>query len=175
MQSTGKCRPTVESVVLHRLWDHISNCYARAADARQRADLTADSGRKGDLLLMEENWKRLAQSYEISEQLERSLIVRSQDLYMRMEWQRVAVAPFDRVLELAVISAAGIDTIALPCRRVLKGWITAATGDPIEAQPTHWREWSSNLTPGTIKPADRRKAAGSSAARLSLLTKLSNE
>jgi hypothetical protein len=165
----------VERVVLNHLWDHISNCYARAADARERADLTADSERKGDLLHMEENWKRLAQSYEISEQLERSLIVRSQYLYKRMEWQRVAVAPFDCILELAVKSAAGIDAIAIPCRRVLKGWITASTGESIDVQPTHWREWSSDLTPGTIKTSVRRRTAGSSAPRLSLLPRLSIE
>lgn len=161
--------------MLQRLWDHISNCYARASDARQRADQTADSERRRDLLFMEENWKRLAQSYELSEKLERSLIVRSQDLYRRMEWQRATVAPFDRVLELAVMSAAGIDTIDFPCRRVLKGWIAAGSGEPLDVQPTHWREWRSEVTPGTVRTRDRRKAAARSAPQVSLLPRLSSE
>lgn len=161
--------------MLNRLWDHISNCYARAADARQRAEQTADSERKADLLLMEESWKRLAQSYELSENLERSLTARSQDLYKRMEWQRVAVAPFDRVLELAVMSAAGIDTIAIPCRRVLRGWIAATSGEMLDMQPTHWREWSPDAKPDTIRPSAPRTAAARSEAKVSLLPRRSSE
>jgi hypothetical protein len=116
--------------MLLRLRDHISNCYARAADARRVADATNNAERKSELLLMEENWKRLAQSYELTEQLERSLLARSSEIDKRLEWQRAASAPSDRILELAVIGAAGIETLAFPCRRILSGWIDAASGEP---------------------------------------------
>jgi hypothetical protein len=29
-----------------------------------------------------------------------------------------------------------------PCRRVVGGWIKAATERRIKFRPTHWREWS---------------------------------
>ncbi len=124
---------------------------------------------------MEESWKRLAQSYELSEKLERSLTMRSQELCERMDWRRAAVAPFDRVLELAVMSAAGIDTIAVPCRRVLRGWIAAESGKPVDVQPTHWREWSSDKMSGMVRTPARRKAAARSAAQVSLLPRQSSE
>ncbi len=166
----------MESDVLYHLWDHISNCYARAAEARRRADEVTDPQSKADLALMEENWKRLAQSYELSEQLERSLLARSQRLKEHMDWQRAAVAPFDRILELAIIGGAGIDTIAFPCRRVLKGWISAESGRPLELQPTHWREWTSNAMSRMVRgrSAARRLAAGPT-TKLSLLSQQSGE
>ncbi len=141
--------------MLHRLHDHISNCYARAADARRLADATNNAERRADLFLMEENWKRLAQSYELTERLERSLLARSREIDQRIEWQRVANAPFDQLLELAVIGAAGIDAIALPCRRILKGWIAAESGEPLDVRPTHWRGWRDDAyvsTSRTRKP-----------------------
>jgi len=149
--------------MLHRIRDHISNCYARAADARRLADATSNAERKADLLLMEENWKRLAQSYELTERFERTLLVRSREIDERTDWQRAASAPFDRVLELAVIGAAGIDTIAFPCRRVLKGWVAAETSEPLNVQPTHWREWCDGAVPLSsrvrgLDPAGTRRA-----------------
>ncbi len=131
--------------MLHRLGDHISNCYARAAHARRLADATSNAERKADLLLMEENWKRLAQSYELTEWLERSLLTRSREIDERIDWQRAATAPFDRPIELAVIGAAGIDVIAFPCRRILSGWVAVETDEPIDVQPTHWREWRDDV------------------------------
>jgi hypothetical protein len=155
----------MESHVLHRLWDHIGNCYARAADARRRADEVTDPECKADLLLMEESWKRLAQSYELSEQLERSLLARSRNLSTRVDWQRAAVAPFDRVVELAVVGAAGIDAIGFPCRRVLKGWIAVESGAPLDVQPTHWREWNADAVAGTLRSPARRRLAARPAAQ----------
>ena len=38
---------------------------------------------------------------------------------MIMEWQRIATAPFDRDLELAVIGYDGVHALAFPCRRIL--------------------------------------------------------
>jgi hypothetical protein len=58
-----------------------------------------------------------------------------------MEWQSVSIAPFDRDLELAVITEDGPHALVFPCRRILGGWIDAATKHRIDVRPTHWREW----------------------------------
>jgi hypothetical protein len=58
-----------------------------------------------------------------------------------MEWQRIATAPFDRALELAVIDYDGTHALVFPCRHVLRGWIKAETNEPLDVHPTHWREW----------------------------------
>ncbi len=60
---------------------------------------------------------------------------------LRMEWQTIATAPFDRYLELAVIDGVGIHTLVFPCRRVLRGWVRAKDAVPVKVYPTHWREW----------------------------------
>jgi hypothetical protein len=58
-------------------------------------------------------------------------------------WQHeMSAAPFNRDLELAVIDASGEHTILFPCRRVVGGWIKAATQRRINFHPTHWREWA---------------------------------
>jgi hypothetical protein len=58
-----------------------------------------------------------------------------------MEWQPLATAPFDRDLELAVLSNDGTHALTFPCRRVLGGWVNAKTMKLVLAYPTHWREW----------------------------------
>ena len=59
-----------------------------------------------------------------------------------MKWFEIETAPFNRDLELAVIEADGdIYAVVFPCRRVVDGWIKAATGRPVELHPTHWRDW----------------------------------
>ena len=58
-----------------------------------------------------------------------------------MEWKPITSAPFDRDLEVAVIDYDGTHSVVFACRRVLHGWIKAATRQPIELRPTHWREW----------------------------------
>ena len=57
-------------------------------------------------------------------------------------WQPIATAPFDRDLELAVIDGNEPHALVFPCRRILGGWVDAATMRRIEVRPTHWREWS---------------------------------
>jgi hypothetical protein len=59
-----------------------------------------------------------------------------------MEWRTIKTAPFDRVLELAVIDVSGIHALVFPCRRVLRGWVKAQTGSLVKVYPTHWREWA---------------------------------
>ena len=45
-----------------------------------------------------------------------------------MKWQPIATVPFDRDLELAVISnATDMHALVFPCRRVLRGWVKAET------------------------------------------------
>jgi hypothetical protein len=58
-----------------------------------------------------------------------------------MDWQPVTTAPFDRDLELAVITDDGPHELVFPCRRVLGGWVSAETKKSVEVSPTHWREW----------------------------------
>ncbi len=59
-----------------------------------------------------------------------------------MEWEPVSTAPFDRDLQLAVFDKTGMaHSLVFPCRRILGGWMNAATNERIEVQPTHWKEW----------------------------------
>ncbi len=58
-----------------------------------------------------------------------------------MEWQPITTAPFDRDLKLAVINYDGPHALVFPCRRILGGWLNAATKKPLIVYPTHWREW----------------------------------
>jgi hypothetical protein len=59
-----------------------------------------------------------------------------------MGWEPVATAPFDRDIELAVISYQGVHALAFACRRILGGWTKAETKERIDLWPTHWREWT---------------------------------
>jgi hypothetical protein len=65
----------------------------------------------------------------------------SRQFNQQMEWKPVASAPFDRDLELAVISHDGVHALVFPSRRILGGWIRSETKQRIEVHPTHWREW----------------------------------
>ncbi len=56
-------------------------------------------------------------------------------------WKPVDTAPFDRTLELAVRTWDGYHALVFPCRRILGGWVKIETGERIDVQPTHWREW----------------------------------
>ncbi len=70
-------------------------------------------------------------------------------------WQPASTAPFDRDLELAVIDVLEIHALVFPCRRVVGGWIKAATKQRIAIDPTHWREWTDvDPTPLLSSPGD---------------------
>jgi hypothetical protein len=60
---------------------------------------------------------------------------------VKMGWQAIATAPFDRDLELAVIDADGPHALVFPCRRTLRGWIKAGSNERVDVHPTHWRDW----------------------------------
>jgi hypothetical protein len=56
-------------------------------------------------------------------------------------WKVITNAPFDCDLELAVIDGDDPHALVFPCRRVLGGWMKAATMKQVEVHPTHWRPW----------------------------------
>ncbi|WGS19011.1 MULTISPECIES: hypothetical protein [unclassified Bradyrhizobium] len=58
-----------------------------------------------------------------------------------LTWERIETAPFDRVLEIAVIEGNIIHRLVFPCRRSFGGWIKVQTGERVAVQPTHWRVW----------------------------------
>jgi hypothetical protein len=55
------------------------------------------------------------------------------------------LAPLDHDLELAVIDAGGEHALVFPCRRIVGGWINAATKQRIEVRQTHWRRLTNLL------------------------------
>lgn len=57
-------------------------------------------------------------------------------------WQPIRTAPFDTEIELAVIDREGPHGLVFPCRRALRGWIKAETGESIAVRPTHWKPWN---------------------------------
>jgi hypothetical protein len=59
-----------------------------------------------------------------------------------MTWFKIESVPFERDIEVAVIDFDGPHAVVFPCRRVVGGWVNAATLRPVEINPTHWREWS---------------------------------
>jgi len=56
-------------------------------------------------------------------------------------WKDINGAPFDRDVEVAVIEKGEVHAVGFACRRILHGWINAATKKPVDLNPTHWREW----------------------------------
>ena len=60
-------------------------------------------------------------------------------------WQRAETAPFDSELELAVLDKDGTHALVFPCRRILDGWIDAATKRRLDVRPTHWRIWNGKV------------------------------
>jgi hypothetical protein len=56
-------------------------------------------------------------------------------------WWPISAAPFDRDLELAARDGGELHVLIFPCRRILGGWLRAATKERICVNPTLWRRW----------------------------------
>jgi hypothetical protein len=56
-------------------------------------------------------------------------------------WEKIAAAPYNRDLELAVIEGDHVHPLVFACRRMADGWIKVSTGERIAISPTHWRPW----------------------------------
>jgi hypothetical protein len=59
-------------------------------------------------------------------------------------WEKIATAPYDRALELAVIDGGRVHPLIFACRRTPGGWIKVATCERVTVSPTHWRPWPSH-------------------------------
>jgi hypothetical protein len=127
--------------MLQHVSEHIRECQARAEEARRQAAETSDPERKADYEMAEKSWLRLADSYALSERLEHYLLEQDGKLKRRGEWLPADEAPFDRILEIAVIKGVTPHALAFACRRILGGWMDAETRERLKVQPTHWREW----------------------------------
>jgi hypothetical protein len=57
------------------------------------------------------------------------------------DWQPVAIAPMDRVVQVGVTSKNGVLAVFFPCRLTANGWINALVRAPLLHEPTCWREW----------------------------------
>lgn len=141
--------------MLEQISKHIRECHARAGEARRRAAETSDPERKADYELAEKSWLRLADSYTLSERLERYLLEQDAKIARRGEWLPASQAPFDRDLEIAIIKSATPHAVAFPCRRILGGWMDAETRERLNVHPTHWREWHSPSAATTDAQPDR--------------------
>ena len=56
-------------------------------------------------------------------------------------WERIATAPYDCDLELAVIEGNHVHPLVFACRRMHDGWIKVSTRERVLVSPTHWRHW----------------------------------
>lgn len=135
--------------MLERLSDHIQACYERSAQAHERAAGAVEPFKSRELNLSKW-WAHLARSYEFASSLERFLLEADSDAEMRRDretkqafWERVATAPYDRDLRLAVFDEQGVaHALVFPCRRILGGWIKSQSKERVYIDPTHWQEWS---------------------------------
>jgi hypothetical protein len=55
--------------MLQKLSDQIRGCHERAAEAKRKAEATADAALKADYLAMEERWLSVARHYEFTDRL----------------------------------------------------------------------------------------------------------
>jgi hypothetical protein len=141
--------------LLENLSKEVSQCYEHAEECAGQARATQDEKLRADYLRLAKGWLKLARSYELRQRL--TLFIneaarRKDDLNQyihplaaenkKIMWQPVSIAPFDRDLELGVRDGGDLHVIRFPCRRILGGWVKAATKERICINPTHWRDWS---------------------------------
>ncbi|WP_348642227.1 hypothetical protein [Mesorhizobium sp. B2-3-5] len=75
--------------------------------------------------------------------------------HMKIMWEPIQSAPFDRELELAVLDEDGEHALVFPCKKILGGWQNAASGVRVEIRPTHWRDWRRVDRATTDRPASQ--------------------
>jgi hypothetical protein len=141
--------------LLENLSEEVRQCYEHAEECAGHARATQDEELRADYLRLAQGWLKLAQSYGLRQRL--TLFInetarRKNDLNQnirslaaenkKMAWQPISIAPFDCDLELAVRDGGELHVLVFPCRRVLGGWVKAATRERICVNPTHWRHWS---------------------------------
>ena len=141
--------------MLENLSEEVRQCYERAEQCAGQARVIQDEKLRADYLRLAQGWLKLARSYEFWQRLKlftNEDARRKNDLNRnirpvaaenkKMAWQPISTAPFDGDLELAVRDDGDLHVLDFPCRRVLGGWIKAATKERICVNPTHWRLWS---------------------------------
>jgi hypothetical protein len=146
--------------MLQQLSSQISDCLARAAEARRGAEETTDPARQAVFLAQELSWHRLAESYQFAGSLGRFLYG---DLQTADGWRPASSAPFSHQLELAVLDGDATHALVFPCCRAADGWIEARTGRRIDVVPTHWREW---IELGRREPQPRADGGGDECTRI---------
>jgi hypothetical protein len=141
--------------LLENLSEEVRQCYERAEQCAGQARVIQDEKLRADYLRLAQGWLKLARSYEFWQRLKlftNEDARRKNDLNRnirpvaaenkKMAWQPISTAPFDGDLELAVRDDGDLHVLDFPCRRILGGWIKAATKERICVNPTHWRLWS---------------------------------
>jgi hypothetical protein len=141
--------------LLENLSEEFRQCYEHAEECASQARATQDEKLRADYLRLAQAWLKLARSYELWQRLKlftneatrwkndltqniRPLAAENRN----MVWQPISIAPFNLDLELAVRDGGDLHALVFPCRRVLGGWVNAATKERICVNPTHWRHWS---------------------------------
>jgi hypothetical protein len=151
-----------EEALLENLSEEVRECYEHAERCAGQARTTRDEKLHADYLRLAQGWLKLAGSYELWERLRlfaNEAARRKNDLNQnvrplaaenkKMLWQSISIAPFDRDLELAVRDGGELQVLVFPCRRILGGWVKAATKERVCISPTHWRHWS-DPTPSAL-------------------------
>jgi hypothetical protein len=144
-----------EEALLYNLSEEVRQCYEHAEQCASRARAAQDEELRADYLRLAQGWLKLGQSYGLRHRL--TLFIneatrRKNDPNQnirplaaenkKMVWQPISIAPFDRDIELAVRDGGDLHALVFPCRRILGGWVNAATKERICVNPTHWRHWS---------------------------------
>jgi hypothetical protein len=145
----------MEEALLENVSEEVRHCYDRAEECAGQARATRDEKLRADYLRLAQGWLKLARSYEVWQRLKlftNEASRRKNDLNQiiapltaenkKMVWQPISIAPFDRDLELAVRDGGELQVLVFACRRILGGWVKAATRERICINPTHWRQWS---------------------------------
>ena len=141
--------------MLESLSEEVRQCYQQAEESAGQAQAPQDEKLRADYLRLAQGWLKLARSYEFWQRLtvftdeaarwKNDVDQNIRPLFAENKkpvWQPISIAPFDRDLELAVRDGGDLRVLIFPCRRILGGWVKAATRERICVSPTHWRHWS---------------------------------